>query len=97
MKTYIKTALLCSLLPFHIWAQEGVTNAFEDLQRTGVVAEESSVMRDFASSSEVASLLKSLPASGFFCFAEDRMHDIRVYDSIPRRWLQKDPSLRNVV
>lgn len=97
MKAYIKTALLCSLLPFHIWAQEGVTNAFEDLQRTGVVAEESSVMRDFASPSEVASLLKSLPASGFFCFAEDRMHDIRVYDSIPRRWLQKEMSLRNVV
>lgn len=76
-------------------AQDAVTNAFEDLQRTGVVKEEASEMRQAASSEQMKALLKEKPASGFFCFTEDRMHDIRLENAIPARWVGRDIQSRN--
>ena len=59
-------------------AQETVTNAFDDLKRTGTVNEQDSEMRQAASNDALQELLAQKPAAGYFCFAEDRMHDIRL-------------------
>lgn len=69
-------------------AQE-VTNAFDDLKRSGTVGEEDSEMRKAASKEELQQLLAHKTASGFYCFAEDRMHDIRLTDQIPARWTSR--------
>lgn len=55
-------------------AQETVTNAFDDLKRTGTVNEQDSEMRQAASNDALQELLAQKPAAGYFCFAEDRMH-----------------------
>ena len=58
--------VFCSFMAASLSAQDAVTNAFEDLQRTGVVKEEASEMRQAASSEQMKALLKEKPASGFF-------------------------------
>ena len=70
-------------------AQEKVTNAFDDLKRTGIVNEQQSEMRQPASGEALAKLLANPPAAGYFCFAEDRLHDIRLTDAIPARWTMR--------
>lgn len=89
------TFVFCSFMAASLSAQDAVTNAFEDLQRTGVVKEEASEMRQAASSEQMKALLKEKPASGFFCFTEDRMHDIRLENAIPARWAGRDIQSRN--
>lgn len=90
-KTFIILfVLICSLTQ----AQE-ITNAFDDLQRKGVVSEEKSEMRVEASKSDVSKFLQEYSEEEeFFCFAEDRMHDIRLTESIPVRWIKRNSELR---
>lgn len=70
-------------------AQETVTNAFDDLRRSGTVNEQDSEMRQAASDTALQQLLAQKPKAGYFCFAEDRMHDIRLVRSIPARWAER--------
>ena len=91
----IAVALFAALLSFPLYAQESVTNAFNDLKRTGAVNEKYSVMREKASSEQLELLLQQLPKSGFFCFTEDRLHDIRMRNDIPVRWIKRLASDRN--
>ena len=70
-------------------AQETITNAFDDLKRTGTVNEQDSEMRQATSDTALQKLLTQKPAAGYFCFAEDRMHDIRLDQIIPARWTER--------
>lgn len=47
-------------------AQETVTNAFDDLKRTGTVNEQDSEMRQAASNDALQELLAQKPAAGYF-------------------------------
>ena len=77
-------------LPRLIQGQEGVTNAFDDLERQGTVEnEEYCEMRQVVSSDEMEMLIQENPVTGYFCFTEDRMHDIRMTDAIPQRWIDR--------
>ena len=81
-------SLLC--LSYTIsWAQDDITNAFDDLKRTGTVNENDSEMRKAASDSALRQLLSHKPEAGFYCFTEDRMHDIRLTNAIPARWAER--------
>lgn len=94
LKTKMQVLFACTLLTVGqgMQAQESTTNAFDDLKRQGAVNEQDSEMRRAASSEALASLLKEKPAAGYFCFAEDRMHDIRLTDAIPQRWTERTPA-----
>lgn len=83
------TILAASLLfQFQLVAQEKVTNAFDDLERTGTVNEQQSVMRQVATQAAIDQLLKNKPEAGYYCFLEDREHDIRL-DAVPSRWTDR--------
>lgn len=87
----MKKIWIPALAMFFTWqasltAQEHVTNAFDDLKRTGTVNEQQSEMRQPASEEALAKLMGNPPAAGYFCFAEDRLHDIRLTENIPARW-----------
>lgn len=88
-------ALCLTLLPSYLSAQDKVTNAFDDLQRKGTVTEEDSEMRKIASPAALDKLLREQPTIGYFCFTEDRMHEIRRADAIPSRWTERTPESRN--
>lgn len=85
---------LCLSLPGVMQAQDGVTNAFDDLKRQGTVNEQDSEMRRMASADAVRQLIQDKPQAGFFCFTEDRMHDIRMADAIPVRWAERSAEQR---
>ncbi len=88
-------AWLFLFLPRLMQGQEGVTNAFDDLERQGTVEnEEYCEMRQVASSDEMEMLIQENPVTGYFCFTEDRMHDIRMTDAIPQRWIDRPAALR---
>lgn len=89
-------AILSTPLLQPIQAQEGttVTNAFDDLKRTGTVSEKDSKMRKAASQAELQKLLEESPSSGYFCFTEDRMNDIRMRDALPEHWMNRTPEER---
>lgn len=87
--------LLASFLSVPIYAQEKVTNAFDDLKRSGMINEKYSVMREKASSEQMKQLLSQVPASGFFTFTEDRLHDIRMRRDLPKRWLTRNAAERS--
>ncbi|MCC8171815.1 MAG: DUF6067 family protein [Parabacteroides sp.] len=76
------------------YAQD-VTNAFDDLKRQGTVSEENSEMRRAAPEEARQRLLQEHPASRYFCFTEDRMHDIRLTDALPARWTECPAEARN--
>ena len=78
-----------------IYAQDDVTNAFDDLQRKGIVREELSEMRHKATEADLRKLLNENPACGFFVFTEDRMNDIRLENAIPQKWVNRTDSDRN--
>lgn len=92
----IKKLLICTLLlsPCVALAQDDITNAFDDLNRHGTVNEQDSEMRKTASVEAVRKLMQENPASGYFCFTEDRMHDIRLVDAIPQRWVERSADSR---
>ncbi len=94
-KRIIYTLVFSSIVGVHLAAQEKVTNAFEDLQRKGVVKEEVSEMHHVATAEQMRDLLSEKPESGFFCFTEDKMHDIRLRDAIPARWGERNAMSRN--
>lgn len=95
-RNQINNLLTCTLLllPCAMSAQEEVTNAFDDLSRQGTVNEQDSEMRRAASAEAVKKLLQENPASGYFCFTEDRAHDIRLTDAIPQRWAERPADAR---
>lgn len=94
----IKPLLFCSLLflPNAMQGQDNITNAFDDLNRQGTVNEQDSEMRLVAPSDAVKRLIEEHPASGYFCFTEDRMHDIRMTDAIPLRWVERPADSRTI-
>ena len=96
LRNQIKCLMAWSLLllPSIIQAQDDVTNAFDDLKRQGTVNEQDSEMRRTAPSDAVNKLIQENPACGYFCFTEDRMHDIRMTDAIPLRWVERPAALR---
>ena len=96
LRNQIKCLMACSLLllPSIIQAQDDVTNAFDDLKRQGTVNEQDSEMRRTVPSDAVNKLIQENPACGYFCFTEDRMHDIRMTDAIPLRWVERPAALR---
>ena len=46
-------------------------------------------MRKAASDAALRQLLSHKPEAGFYCFTEDRMHDIRLTNTIPVRWAER--------
>jgi hypothetical protein len=60
-----------------------------DLPLQSTVDESKSVMRVVASQASVDQLLGENPVSRYFCFTEDRMHDIRLDNAIPARWTER--------
>ncbi|MGM9803309.1 MAG: glycoside hydrolase domain-containing protein, partial [Muribaculaceae bacterium] len=87
-------ALLSMSFMQQAWAQEGVTDAFQDLKRKGSVTEQDSKMRKAASAAAMQKLLAEQPAEGFFCFTEDRANDIRLRDALPEHWMARTPQER---
>lgn len=91
----MKKTILISLASFLCWnytiswAQDDITNAFDDLKRTGTVNEQDSEMRKTASEAALRQLLSHKPEAGFYCFTENRMHDIRLTNTIPARWTER--------
>lgn len=96
LKKQIKYLMVYSLLfmPCIMQGQDDVTNAFDDLKRQGTVNEQDSEMRCIAPSDAVKKLVEENPAAGYFCFTEDRMHDIRMTDAIPLCWVERTPASR---
>lgn len=90
MKNLIKCILTCLFSSFFcvIQAQE-ITNAFDDLKRQGTMNEQETEMRQIAPKEAVERLLQEKPVAGYFCFTEDRSHDIRLSDAIPLRWAER--------
>ena len=88
--------ILSALLSMNVGGQEEVTNAFNDLQRTGIVQEDQSIMRKMASEQQVEALIQKRPDAGFFCFTEDREHDIRLKDQIPLHWIERTEQERSL-
>ena len=83
-KTFLTVVvLLLAWSNVDLKAQETITNAFDDLKRTGTVN------RQATSDTALQKLLTQKPAAGYFCFAEDRMHDIRLDQIIPARWTER--------
>lgn len=93
-QTILLLTLLIAGLATTSQAQEEITNAFDDLKRQGTVSEQDSEMRQVASAAALEKLLQEKPAAGYFCFAEDRMHDIRMHDAIPACWAERPAELR---
>ena len=76
--------LLCGSTLLPATAQDKVTNAFEDLKRSGTVQEQNSPMRQRATPEQVAALRATLPEAGYFCFTEDRSRSVRMTDALPQ-------------
>ena len=71
-KTFLTVVvLLLAWSNVDLKAQETITNAFDDLKRTGTVNEQDSEMRQATSDTALQKLLTQKPAAGYFCFAED--------------------------
>ena len=87
-KRILFTIALLGAYAIHVKAQDSITNAFDDLKRKGIVNTAKSEMSRPASAVEIKQLLEEQPAAGYFCFTEDRMHDICLNHTIPQRWLQ---------
>lgn len=96
MNKLLITSLTCALtLTSALHAQTEVTNAFDDLRRAGSIHEQASEMCRIAPEEAVKKLLRENPAPGYFCFTEDRAHDIRLTDAIPLRWAERPAAQRN--
>lgn len=93
--TFLLLTLLAAPFVTTLQAQDNITNAFDDLQRKGNVSEQDSEMRQAASTAALEKLLQEQPAAGYFCFTEDRMHDIRMTNAIPARWTERSVESRN--
>ncbi|MDE6180899.1 MAG: hypothetical protein K2G02_07280, partial [Phocaeicola sp.] len=96
LRKQIKYVIVCLFLalPGIVQAQDDVTNAFDDLKRQGTMNEQDSEMRRAATPDVVKKLVGENPAAGYFCFTEDREHDIRMTDALPVRWVERPADLR---
>ena len=86
--------LLCGSTLLPAAAQDKVTNAFEDLKRSGTVQEQDSPMRQRATPEQVAALRATLPEAGYFCFTEDRSRSVRMTDALPQSWTERSAEER---
>lgn len=86
--------LLSSATCFSLMAQDEVTDAFQDLKRTGAVGEEASEMRLEAVGAELDKLLAENPTCNYFVFTEDRVNDIRMTNALPQKWMSRTPMER---
>ena len=86
--------LLCGSTLLPATAQDKVTNAFEDLKRSGTVQEQDSPMRQRATPEQVAALRATLPEAGYFCFTEDRSRSVRMTDALPQSWTERSAEER---
>ncbi|MDR1221565.1 MAG: DUF6067 family protein [Tannerella sp.] len=68
-----------------LYSQENI----EDLKTRSAAEESASVMRKVASEPAVERLLAENPAARYFCFTEDRAHDVRLDNAIPARWTER--------
>lgn len=67
-KTFLTVVvLLLAWSNVDLKAQETITNAFDDLKRTGTVNEQDSEMRQATSDTALQKLLTQKPAAGYFC------------------------------
>lgn len=82
-------AFLCVSLS-DISAQDCVVNAFDDLKRSGEVAESESIMRVKPTAAQLTKLVASLPDYGYFCFTQSRDESVRMFDIIPQSWALRD-------
>lgn len=73
-----------------------VVNAFDDLKRTGQIQLSASEMTQPASPQQIQALKAEQPKGGYFCFTEDRLHDIRTSSLIPQRWIDRPKVDRTV-
>lgn len=96
-KRVVGLCLLALTYSYVAFPQDEITNAFDDLQRQGTVNEEDSEMRKAASAASVQKLMDEKPVEGFFCFTEDRAHDIRLTNTIPERWVERPANLRKTL
>ncbi len=87
----LQLLIFCSL---HIQSQ--VTDATDDLKRKGQVVSSNSIMIVKASDNEIKQLIQQEPDASYFVFPEDRLHDIRMTNSIPERWTQTTASSRKL-
>lgn len=95
MKVSLSTCLLAAwVAAVPLKAQEKVTNAFDDLKRSGTVNERFSEMRVKASPEQMDALLQQPSKSGAYCFVEDRLHDIRLTDALPASWMSRTAAER---
>ncbi|MDR1454613.1 MAG: DUF6067 family protein, partial [Tannerella sp.] len=51
-------------------------------------------MRKAASETAVEQLLAENPVAQYFCFTEDRAYDVRMNDTIPARWTEREKNAR---
>lgn len=73
----------------HLQAQTEITNAFDDLKRSGIFTPQQSEMRQAASGKGLETLLAEKPLAGYFCFTESREHDIQLPNALPVRWIKR--------
>ena len=96
LRKQIKYLMVYSLLtlPCVMQAQDDVTNAFDDLKTTGYGERAGLGNAPCGSSDAVKKLIQENPEAGYFCFTEDREHDIRMTDAIPLRWVERSADSR---
>lgn len=85
---------LFTVATFNLCAQEetATTNAFEDLQRKGVMAEEESIMRIYATDNQLHQLKTLAPDKGYYCFTESRERALKSINKLPKVWAERDLS-----
>lgn len=88
--------LLILLFDFSIFRAQELVNAFDDLKRKGEVKQSVSEMTRMAVSSDLEKLRSEHPEAGYFCFTEDRLHDIRTGQIVPQRWVDRPKPDRTV-
>lgn len=86
IKELLFTMIFLCIYFSHSKAQENITNAFDDLKRKGSINAVESEMNRPASDEALNRMLAERPAAGYFCFTEDREHDICLNNTIPQRW-----------
>lgn len=90
----LSAVCLCGLFAVSAGAQDKVTNAFDDLNRTGVVQEQDSPMRRAATREQMETLTRTMPLQGYFCFTEDRSRSVRMTDALPESWTLRSAAER---
>lgn len=93
-KLFIIWIIISLVFIVRLEAQNSITNAFDDLKRKGTVNSQESEMNRFASAEDLSNLLSEHPVCGYFCFTEDRLHDIRFCSFVPQHWIKRPAETR---